>query len=201
MKTKSIHLVSLTAVLVSLLALPTSALARTGLTVEASEVTACDTATFTILVGGGAGVYDLTWEFGDSEAFMEAAVAAFPHSLDHGYPGSGEYTWTVMATDIAAPELTGVASGSLAIGPSVELTSDIFPPMLTLEAGQASLVFDAAVTGGQAPYLFGWDLDGDGALDAEDCRLRRGRRRQQRFRERRIRRVPWHARRTGPAPA
>jgi PKD repeat protein len=164
--TKVARLLTLAAVVVSTMAVPTAGFAQTGLTVEASEVAACDTATFTILVSGGGGVYDLTWDFGDGETFMEAAVAAFPHSFDHAYPGSGDYTWMVMATDTATPELTGLTSGSVMIGPSVTLTSDIFPPILTLEAGQASLTFEAAVTGGESPYSYSWDLDGDGAIDA-----------------------------------
>jgi PKD domain len=166
MKTKALHFLALTAMTIGALALPASSYAQTSLTIEASEVVACDTATFTLLVSGGAGAYDLTWDFGDGEALMEPAVPVFPHELDHTYPGSGEYNWMVMASDSATPELTGLTSGAVMIGPSVTLTSDIFPPILTLEAGQASLTFQAEVTGGESPFSYSWDLDGDGAMDA-----------------------------------
>ena len=165
MKTKALNLLTLAAMTFGTLLVPVSTYAQTGLLVEASASAACDTGTFGLNVSGGSGVYDLTWQFGDGETLMEPTVGDFPHSRDHVYPGSGEFTWTVMASDPAQLEVTGLASGALVIGPSVTLTSDVFPPMLTLEAGQASLSFTAAVIGGEAPYAFGWDLDGDGALD------------------------------------
>jgi PKD repeat protein len=70
-----------------------------------------------------------------------------------------------MATDAASPEAVGTAAGNLVIGPAVTLTSDIFPPVLTLSSGQASLTFQATASSGTPPYSYAWDLDGDGQID------------------------------------
>ena len=165
MRPKALHVLVLLAVGFGALASPVSGHAQTGLTVEATATAVCETGTFVLNVAGGSGAYDLTWDFGDGEALMEAAVAAYPHTLDHVFPGSGDYAWAVMATDTASPEAAGTAAGTLAIGPAVTLTSDIFPPVLTLSAGQASLTFQATASGGAPPYFYAWDLDGDGLID------------------------------------
>ncbi|HET7012219.1 MAG TPA: PKD domain-containing protein [Anaerolineales bacterium] len=166
MKMKALHFAAVAALTVGSLALPASTFAQTGLTVEASADVACDAATFTLNVSGGGGTYDVTWNFGDGESLAEPGVAAFPHEVDHTYAVSGEFSWSVMATDVADPALAGLTNGVVTIGPSVELTSDVNPPILTLETGSATLNFTAAVTGGEAPYTYGWDLDGDGTADA-----------------------------------
>ncbi|MEX2029987.1 MAG: PKD domain-containing protein [Anaerolineales bacterium] len=160
-----IHRLALIGVTLGTMALPVQTYAQTGLAMNASATAACDLATFALDVSGGSGSYDLTWGFGDSENLIEPAVATYPHALAHTYPGSGEYPWTVLANDASAPELTGLSSGTLVIGPSVSLTSDIFPPVLTLQGGQASLTFTATAAGGEPPYAYAWDLDGDGTVD------------------------------------
>jgi hypothetical protein len=165
MRTKALHVLALLTVSFGALAAPIAGHAQAGLTVEATATAVCETGTFVLNVAGGSGAYDLTWDFGDGEASIEAAVAAYPHSVDHAFPGSGDYAWTVMATDATSPEAVGTATGTLAIGPAVTLTSDVFPPVLTLTGGQASMTFQATPSGGTPPYSFAWDLDGDGLID------------------------------------
>ena len=165
MRLRTMNILAVLAVALGTLANPAVGHAQTGLTVEAVASSACETGTFSLNVSGGTGPYDLAWDFGDGEALAEPGVAAFPHAVDHVYPGSGEYVWAVTATDTASIDLGGSAGGTLVIGPSVALTSDVLPPVLTLESGQANLSFTATVTGGTPPYTYAWDLDGDGAID------------------------------------
>jgi hypothetical protein len=165
MRPKALPMLTLLAVSFGALASPVSGHAQTALAVEATATAVCETGTFVLGVAGGSGAYDLTWDFGDGEALLEAAVAAYPYTVDHSFPGSGNYAWTVMATDASSLEASGTATGTLAIGPAVTLTSDVFPPVLTLSAGQASLTFQAAANGGTPPYSYAWDLDGDGLID------------------------------------
>lgn len=165
MRFRALNTLALVAVLVAALGTPVAGHAQTGLTVEASATAVCETGTFTVNVSGGSGTYDLAWAFGDGETLAEPAVAAYPHSIDHVYPGSGQYEWTVTATDTASAEVGGSSGGALLLGPSVTLATDVFPPVLTLEGGQATLNFTATPTGGTPPYTYAWDLDGDGQID------------------------------------
>src|SRR4030065_642709 len=128
MRPKALHVLVLLAVGFGALALPVSGQAQTGLTVEATATAVCETGTFVLNVAGGSGAYDLTWDFGDGEALMEAAVAAYPHTVDHAFPGSGDYAWAVMATDTASPEAAGTATGTLAIGPAGPAPTSGFHP-------------------------------------------------------------------------
>ena len=98
MRPKVLHVLALLAVTFGALASPVSGQAQTGLTVEATASAVCETGTIVLNVAGGSGAYDLTWDFGDGEALTEAAMAAYPHTVDHAFPGSGDYAWAVMAT-------------------------------------------------------------------------------------------------------
>src|SRR3989304_8723181 len=138
-------------VLLGSLGLPRRTMAQSGLAIEVSAQASCEVATFTLGLTGGTGSADLTWDFGDGETLLEPAVAAFPHPVEHPYPGAGAFDWSALAVDLGDPALTGTAMGTLSIGPSVTLTSDIFPPVLTLESGQAVVQFTAEVSGGGAP--------------------------------------------------
>ena len=139
------------------------AFAQAGLPVNVDVELDCETATFT-MTAAGESTYDLEWDFGDGEALSEPAVAS-PWTTVHSYPAGGVYNWSVVVTDASDPTLSALAADTLTIGPSVTLQSEPFPPLLTLEAGQASADFEALVEGGSEPYLFEWDLDGDGAAD------------------------------------
>jgi len=162
---RALHVLTLSVILATL-GLPGPVLAQgSGLELQVSASAACDLGNFEISVTGGSGAYNLAWTFGDGEVLQEASISSFPHLVGHSYPGSGMYEWSVMAIDSADPSLNGVASGSLALGPSVTLTSDVFPPILPLMDGEATLNFTAEVTGGWSPFSFSWDLDGDGSAD------------------------------------
>src|SRR4030065_2808305 len=103
MRPKALHVLVLLAVGFGALASPASGHAQTGLTVEATATAGWETGTFVLNVAGGSGAYDLTWDFGDGEALMEAAVAAYPHTLDHVFPGPGDYAWAGVAAGSASP--------------------------------------------------------------------------------------------------
>ena len=152
--------------LAALVAVPVSAFAQDGVTVEVTTSQVCSTTAFEVLASGGIAAYDLTWDFGDGEVQLDAGVAAFPFMASHDYGAAGEFAWSLNATDSSDPALTGQTGGTLVIGPQVTLTSDIFPPLLTLEGGAATLNFTATATGGEPPYAYAWDLDGDGAFEA-----------------------------------
>ncbi len=140
------------------------AFAQGGLEVSVGVEIDCDTATFTMTATGGE-AYNLDWDFGDGEVLSESAVAS-PATALHAYPASGVYNWSVIVADAADPELSTLAAGTLTLGPSVTLQSQPFPPLLTLEGGQASADFEALAEGGAPAYVFEWDLDGDGLPDA-----------------------------------
>lgn len=165
MNQKSLNLLAIVGLVTSMLALPGAAFAQTELQVDVATAVDCDQASFQITVAGGGDVHDVTIEFGDSEGDFEAGVSEYPLEFDHTYPASGDFAWSVMAVDSADPELTGTAQGTLSVGPSVTLTSEPFPPLLTLSEGSAEVTFMAEVEGGEPPYSFSWDLEGHGSGD------------------------------------
>lgn len=139
------------------------ALAQGGLEVGVGVEIDCDSATFT-LTADGADAYNMEWDFGDGETIAETEVTS-PRVTPHVYPASGVYNWSVVVSDSADPAVNALAAGTLTLGPSVTLDSQPFPPLLTLEGGQASAEFEALVEGGAPPYAYTWDLDGDGTAD------------------------------------
>jgi PKD repeat protein len=138
-----------------------------GLQVTVAPVVGCGDVTFVAVVSGGSGTYDLTWAFGDGETLVQPGSSDFPAQVNHTYPEAGSYGWSLTAADTADSSLTGMSDGELRLGPSVALTSDIFPPLLTLVDGQASLNLTAGVTGGSTPYSFEWDLTGASSSSSE----------------------------------
>lgn len=142
------------------------AAAQEGLGVAVTPTVFCSDVDFEVNATGGSGTYDLAWDFGDTEALAEPGVAAMPHVTSHSYPGAGVYTWSLMVTDAADSLVTASASADIAIGPQVALTSDPFPPLLSLEGGTATLALMATAEGGTPPYTYAWDLDGDGTFEA-----------------------------------
>jgi len=148
----------------SLILFPAPAWAQEAIEVTVTPTVSCGQVSFEVVIPGASIPYSLTWDFGDDEGLTEPDVAGFPHSISHIYPGSGEYSWSLTVASGLDPAASTV-SGTVSLGPTVTLTSDIFPPLLTLSDGQAALNFTAQVLGGEAPYAYSWDLDGDGALD------------------------------------
>src|SRR3990172_5282455 len=144
--------------LIGLLAAPVSALAQDGLTVEVVAGQTCSLASFEVQASGGLAPYSLEWDFGDGEAQVDSSVAAFPFLTTHDYATGGEFAWTLTLLDSSDPALSAEAGGTLVLGPQVTLTSDIFPPLLTLVGGAATLNFTAQVAGGEAPFAYSSDL-------------------------------------------
>ncbi|MGD8632721.1 MAG: PKD domain-containing protein [Anaerolineales bacterium] len=148
----------------SLLALvPAFASAQDGLVVNVETDFSCDGAQFSIAIEGGSAPYSVLVDYGDG-SYDEQSVEVGELVLEHTYSFQGEYPWSVSVED--ALGAVGSASGTaLLSGPEVSLGSTPFPPLLTLEEGEASASFTASVFGGSTPYAFEWDLDGDGAWE------------------------------------
>jgi hypothetical protein len=148
-----------------LLLAPVAARAQSGVQVEVSVEIACSEATFGLAFPEGVGPYALSWSFGDEESLEQQWSGGGPPSTAHSYPDAGEYAWSLAVTDQNTQAIVAEAGGTLQIGPSVDLTSDPFPPLVNLQGGQAAVTFAAEVEGGTPPYTYEWDLNGDGAAD------------------------------------
>ena len=81
----------------------------------------------------------------------EQGVAAFPHSVAHTYPAAGEYGWILTVSPPGETQEVASASGTLHVGPTVDLTSDPFPPLLTLDEGSARIVLTASSESPSSP--------------------------------------------------
>lgn len=150
---------------VLLLMFPLSVAAQDELIVAVSTSATCDLVTFDIEVTGGLAPYAVVLDFGDEESFMTDTQSESMFQVSHAYPSHGEWEWelTIEASD----DMLGEAEGLIALdGPSVNLTSVPFPPLLTLESGEAFIDFNAKASGGTVPYTYEWDLDGDGLADS-----------------------------------
>jgi hypothetical protein len=155
-------------VLLALLLMPASnAAAQGSIDVSVSATATCAQALFEVAVVGSAAGVDLAWEFGDGETLAEQAVAAFPHEVAHTYPAAGEYGWILTVSPSGETEEVASASGTLHVGPTVDLTSDPFPPLLTLAEGSARIVLTAAADGAQ-PVTLEWEVGGASTTEAVD---------------------------------
>ena len=136
-------------------------LANSDLTIEFEQESSCSEVAYTIDVQDGLGPYMLTVDFGDGDDPLVEEGLAFPFNSSHAYTVQGEYNFSIKVTDSAG--LEGEREDLILIeGPQVTLESEPSPPLLTLEAGEATANFTAAVNGDVADFTFAWDLDGDG---------------------------------------
>lgn len=165
MKQRAFHTILIVVLIMGGLFIATPTFAQDGLQINVTGESSCLIATFEIKVEGGSGVHDLYWEFGDDETLSEEFISGYPWFVDHEYPYAELFNWTVIATDVDDPEITSTASGTIQIGPYVELSSDIFPPALTLEGGATTLNLSASVEGGSLPFEYTWEVSGDGSPD------------------------------------
>jgi PKD repeat protein len=156
------------AILVGVLAAPlpvaAAPAAQDGLIVSVATNATCAQAIFAISVEGGTAPYELTVDFGDGETLIATGEGIPPTMLPHTYAVGGEYAWSVSAV---SGLLSGQASGTLAIGPAVTLTSNPFPPLLPLVEGGATIDLTAEVTGGTAPFTYAWSFEGAAASTSD----------------------------------
>jgi len=151
-------------VLMLLLGAPVATFAQDGLFIDVTTTVTCDKVDFDIDLPDGFGPYTVRLEFGDTEAFEGIDLSAGLLEVPHLYPSGGEYAWKLIVADSGS--LLGEASGIVSIdGPVVTLDSTPSPPLLTIDGGEASIVFTAEVSGGQEPYLYSWSLDGSDLPD------------------------------------
>ncbi|MFQ5943628.1 MAG: PKD domain-containing protein [Anaerolineales bacterium] len=152
---------------IGLFLIPVAVAAQEDLTADVVTSVDCNDATFLATVSGGSGPYDLLWDFGDTETDDNPEVSGFPIEIKHTYPAPGDYKWQLFASD--SLDVTAEADGAITIdGPAVVLASVPFPPLVVLESGEAVVDFSAEVSGGEQPYTFSWDLDGDGLSDSDE---------------------------------
>ena len=153
-------------VLVLLLGAPIAAFADGELPGDVKTTVNCDKVDFEIDLLEGFGPYTVRLEFGDTEVFEAIEQPAGLLKVSHPYPSQGEYEWKLIVA--GSGNVLGEAEGTVTIdGPTVTLNSIPSPPLLTIESGEASIEFSAAVVGGVDPYIYTWDLDEDGSPDAD----------------------------------
>lgn len=122
---------------------------------------------FLAAASGGKGTITYSWDFGASG--IETKSEQNPG--DQIFATEGTFTVTLTATDgagnIAADTVTITA---MVIGDPIP---QITPPIVTItpEDDQAisvsdSVSFSATVTGGEQPFTYSWDFDGDGTTDS-----------------------------------
>lgn len=154
---------SLTLVLALLLVTPTAALAEDGQFITVTPTATCDEVDFEVAVEWGTTPYSLTWEFGDGES-LTVTVADItplvPHTTSYTYSVSGDYEWTLSIVDSSDPEMTGTASGTMTIGPTVTLIADVMPTFLILNSGEVTANFTAEVANDPSSYTYEWIFEG-----------------------------------------
>ena len=153
----------LTLVLALLLVMPTEALAQNEQFITVTPTATCDEVDFEVTVDWGTAPYSLTWEFGDGETQTVTATditPSLPHTTSHAYSVSGDYEWALSIVDSSDPEMTGTASGTVTIGPTVTLSADIMPPFLNLDSGEVTVNFTAEVVNGPSSYTYAWNFEG-----------------------------------------
>lgn len=153
----------LTLAIALLLVMPTAALAQNGQFITVTPTATCDEVDFEVTVDWGIAPYSLTWEFGDGESLTVTATditPSLPHTTSHTYSVSGDYKWALSVVDSSDPEMTGTASGTVTIGPTVTLSADIMPPFLILDSGEVTASFTAEVVNDLSSYTYEWSFEG-----------------------------------------
>lgn len=118
---------------------------------------ACEPNTVSFATAPGTGTATLVWNFGDGSA---PGTGSAP---DHTYASSGNYT---VMLSIAGPcDTTMVSAVIVAVDPSpMVVHTTVQLPCLSSDGASTH----AVVTGGLAPYTFGWSPSGGSAADAEN---------------------------------
>jgi PKD repeat protein len=146
-------------ILILLLGAPLVAFADGGLPVGVTTTVNCDKVDFEIDLLEGFGPYTVKLEFGDTEKFEVIEQPAGLLEVVHIYPHGGDFNWTLIVA--GNDSFLGDAEGIVTIdGPTVTLESTPSLPLLTIDGGEASIEFKAAVVDGVEPYFYSWSLDG-----------------------------------------
>jgi PKD repeat protein len=111
---------------------------------------------FEATVSGGNGELTYAWDFGDDGT---AAV----EDTSHTYASGGTYTASLVVTDIDGDQ--GMDSVTIQVTSDATLTVEI---AASPAAGVEPLLveFDAEVVGGNAPFTYAWDFNGDDTVDS-----------------------------------
>ena len=137
--------------------------AQDGLVVTVGTEFSCDSALFTIAIEGGSAPYIVAVDYGDG-ALEEQLVEEGELILEHTYLFQGGFPWSVNVED-SLGAMSSESGTAFLSGPEVSLSSTPFPPLLTLDGGEASVSFTANVSDGTPPYTYEWDLNGDGVTE------------------------------------
>jgi len=150
----------ITSLVILMLAVPLVAQADADPLVEVSTSVSCKEVVFTIDIDGDTGTFDVEVEYGDGQGDSFEGVPPIP-SFTHSYALGDSYPWKVKVKKVGN-DFEYEDDGTVQIGPVVTLSSDPFPPLVTLMGGEASITFTAGVNGGLPPYSpFSWDIYGD----------------------------------------
>jgi PKD repeat protein len=126
-------------------------------TANPSSGTAPLEVSFVATVVGGNEPMAYSWDFGD-----DGAPSSEPNPT-HTYNAGGTYTAVVTVTD---------DDGDQAIGGTTVNVADDTEPTVEISAGPTiglaplSVTFEAIAMGGNPPYTYEWDFNGDDAVDA-----------------------------------
>lgn len=145
---------------------PAQAQNEAEISITVTPTVVCDGVAFEISLSGGTGPYVMSLDFGDGEGLAEESLSSLSYVVSHTYPAQGEYEWSLSLSD-SDGENEEVEGTIIIDGPTMTLSSVPFPPLLSLDSGEATVEFTAEVTGGTAPYSYEWDLNGDGIADAD----------------------------------
>jgi hypothetical protein len=156
--------VAIVLIIVISLTLPMSVFAGDDLTVSVEYIEKCGDTAMTVDILGGDGPFNIVVKFGDGESIEIPDVFTIPYTLHHMYPSQGEFEYSIKVYGLGGTE--GEAEGIVeVVGPDVVLESDPTPPLLPLGSEGTKIDFTAIVSGGQVPFAFEWDLNGDGVPD------------------------------------
>ena len=141
--------------------------AQDGLTITAGADAICSEVQFSISWSNGSPPYLFFMDFGDGDTTDIIEVTESSLTLSHSYPDQGSYEWNVQVAETALAGLEGSYQEILFLeGPEITLSSDPFPPIFVV--GDAGVVeFTTSLLGGTSPYLYAWDLDGDGSFETD----------------------------------
>jgi hypothetical protein len=170
MKTKYFHPVLILLVICSSLVLPgvvqTAQAAEGQIDLTISVESNCADMQFNIDWPESSPPYLLYFDFGDGDTTEILQLEQAGISLSHTYPDQGEYSWSAVLVEAAPGGGDGFASGVVHLdGPRVEISSQPFPAVITVEKDDSLVSFTSQVNGGSEPYTYTWDLDSDGQYD------------------------------------